>query len=193
MSRPPACIKRWSLRLQEYHFTTVHTKGHNNPFLSWHPCPEVLHADDQLNGTLILSLITPYLKQCQWQNWAEQTNGPSWKMILTCQTWMLLNWSFSRRIEDELTINYTNDPILKGTRIVIPSELCQWAFSSWRNCENQATTVRNDLVQWRIQTFPREGANIEQSRTKCVPNLLGHTHFHDHAHKTAANEHNGCS
>lgn len=42
-SRPPAHI------LQEYHFTTVHTKGQNNPsdFLSRHPSPEISHADEQ--------------------------------------------------------------------------------------------------------------------------------------------------
>ena len=38
-SKPPACIERWNLRLQEYNFTAVHTKGVDNPsdFLSRHP------------------------------------------------------------------------------------------------------------------------------------------------------------
>ena len=48
-SRPPAHIERWNLRLQEYHFTTVRTKGPSNPsdFLSRHPSPEIFHADQQ--------------------------------------------------------------------------------------------------------------------------------------------------
>ena len=38
-SRPPARIERWHLCLQEYSFSTVHTKGLDNPsdFLSRHP------------------------------------------------------------------------------------------------------------------------------------------------------------
>ena len=48
-SRPPARIERWNLRLQEYHFTTVHTKGQDNPsdFLSRHPSPEMTHTEEK--------------------------------------------------------------------------------------------------------------------------------------------------
>ena len=48
-SRPSARIERWNPRLQEYPFTTVHTKGQNNPsdLLSQHPCPEVSHAEER--------------------------------------------------------------------------------------------------------------------------------------------------
>ena len=48
-SRLPARIERWNLRLQEYNFTTVHTKGQHNlsDFLSRHPSPEVSHMDER--------------------------------------------------------------------------------------------------------------------------------------------------
>ena len=38
-SQPPARIERWNLHLQEYNFTTIYTKGFENPsdFLSRHP------------------------------------------------------------------------------------------------------------------------------------------------------------
>ena len=44
-SRPPARIERWNLRLQEYNFTTMHTKGVDNPsdFLSQHPSKDSSH------------------------------------------------------------------------------------------------------------------------------------------------------
>ena len=48
-SRPPARIERWNLRLQEYHFSTVHTKGRDNPsnFLSQHPSPDVSSVEQE--------------------------------------------------------------------------------------------------------------------------------------------------
>ena len=48
-SQPPASIKRWNLCLQEYSFTTVYTKGIENPsdFLSRHPFKEISDNEEQ--------------------------------------------------------------------------------------------------------------------------------------------------
>ena len=41
-SKPSARIERWNLRIQDFDFDTMYTKGHDNPsdFLSRHPCSE---------------------------------------------------------------------------------------------------------------------------------------------------------
>ena len=41
-SKPPARIERWNLRIQDFDFDIMYTKGHDNPsdFLSRHPCSE---------------------------------------------------------------------------------------------------------------------------------------------------------
>ena len=48
-TQPPARIKRWNLCLQEYSFTTVYTKGIENPsdFLSRLPSKEISDNEEQ--------------------------------------------------------------------------------------------------------------------------------------------------
>ena len=48
-SQPPARIERWNLRLQEYSFTAVYTKGTENPsdFLSQYPSKQISDNEEQ--------------------------------------------------------------------------------------------------------------------------------------------------
>ena len=60
-SRPPARIERWNLRLQEYNFTTVYTRGVENPsdFLSWHPS-KVSSNHEQLTAEQYINFIAKH-------------------------------------------------------------------------------------------------------------------------------------
>ena len=57
-SQPPARIERWNLHLQEYNFTTVYTKGVENPsdFLSRHPS-KVSSNNEQLTTEQCINFI----------------------------------------------------------------------------------------------------------------------------------------
>lgn len=59
-SKPPAHIERWNLRLQEYNFSVVHTKGQDNPsdFLSRHPGQDTASNDEKLAEDYIKFIST---------------------------------------------------------------------------------------------------------------------------------------
>ena len=138
-SRPPARIERWNLRLQEYHFTTVHTKGQTNPsdFLSRHPSPEVSHADERSAEHYVnfhASHSTPKAMSLQEIKQATKADRTLQKLVklIRRNKWAEIKDSdptqvnvaelkLFNRVRDELTVSEANDLILKGTRIVIPS------------------------------------------------------------------------
>ena len=59
-SRPPARIERWNLRLQEYHFSTVHTKGQDSPsdFLFRHPSPDISSVEQESAEQYVRFIVT---------------------------------------------------------------------------------------------------------------------------------------
>ena len=143
-SRPPARIETWNLRLQEYHFTTVHTKGQTNPsdFLSRHPSPEVSHADERSAERYVNSHSTPKAMSLQeikqatkadrtLQKLVELIRRNKWAEIKDSDTTQVnvAELKLYNRVRDELTVSEADDLILKGTRIVIPSELRQRALA----------------------------------------------------------------
>ena len=141
-SKPPARIERWNLRLQEYDFSTMHTKGTDNPsdFLSRHPSPDVankqeLAAEEYVNFLSTCAVPKAMsLREIQQMTKVDRTLQ---KLVILIQTG---NWSqiteadgvdvaeFSH-IRDELTVNEDSNIILRGSHILMPSSLRQQAMS----------------------------------------------------------------
>ena len=129
MSKPPARIERWLLRLQQYQFCVKYKRGSQNPadFLSRHPASPakdrtniadtyvnfvtttatppalpVSDVEDATNNGELLCLVRDAIQRGQWSNSQLKRFEP---------------------IKDELTINHDNGILLQGTRIIIPTSL----------------------------------------------------------------------
>ena len=138
MSKPPARIERWNLRLQGYNFHVIHTKGSQNPsdFLSRHTTlkePKCLAtmAEDYIN---LLSLhAVPKamtLEELQEATQADPTLSSLMKVIRSQKWYEVENEDLKAfiRVKDELTVNAESNLILRGSRIVIPASLQQKAI-----------------------------------------------------------------
>ena len=184
-SRPPARIERWNLRLQEYHFTTVHTKGPSNPsdFLSRHPSPEVFHADERSAEryvNFIASHSTPKAMSLDEIKQATKRDKTLQKLTELIRSNKLaevkddsdnteVNFDelklFSR-VRDELTISEDDDFILRGTRIIIPSELRQRALALAHE-GHQGLVKTKQLLREKIW-FPRIDQEVETLLNGCL-------------------------
>ena len=147
-SRPPAHIERWNLRLQEYHFTTVHTKGQNNPsdFLSQHPSPEIPHTDEQSAERYVNFIVSHSMPKAMSLDEIKQATKQGKTLqklmeLIRTNKWAeikddsdlpevnVVELKLFSQVRDKLTVNEADDLILKGTRIVIPKELRQRALA----------------------------------------------------------------
>lgn len=139
-SRPPARIERWNLRLQEYSFTTVHTKGVDNPsdFLSRHPSKDSSHQFADIAEAYVNFITTHSLPKAIsladiqkatendpiLQKLMEMICNNNWKQKDTDNT--LSNEEKAElnqfiKVKEELTL--AKNVILRGTRIVVPKSL----------------------------------------------------------------------
>ena len=153
MSKPPARIERWNLRIQDFDFDVRYVKCMENPsdFLSRHHSlnQASLDQDCQTITTAYLKFLTEHavpramtLSQIQQVTKADATmqhlatliKSGLWKS-LDCQgkpldsTISLSELQYFRRVKDELTICDYSDIILRGSRIVLPAALRQQALS----------------------------------------------------------------
>ena len=159
-SNPPARIARWNLRIQEYNFDVINTKGQDNPsdFLSRHPLQDTTlannKAEDYVNflsqqcvpkamklseietatrNDAMLQRVISYIRDTNWQDVYDK--------ICT------LPANFSRaellqfhKIRQELTVTDTN-LLLRDTRIVLPHSL-----------RNQAINIAHEGHQGLVKT-----------------------------------------
>ena len=127
VSRPPARIERWLLRLQQYQFRVKYKQGSHNPadFLSRHPTPRTKQhtniADTHVNF-IATTAVPPALPLSEV---GEATSNDELLCLVreAIQTGQWSNNQLNRfkLIKDELTIDYDNNVLLRGTRIVIPT------------------------------------------------------------------------
>ena len=138
-SRPPARIERWNLRLQEYNFTTMHTKGVDNPsdFLSRHPSKDSSHqfadiAEAYVNFITAHSLPKAISLEDIQQATANDSILQKLTKMISNDAWMLKDednmseeekaeLNHFTKVKEELTL--ADNVILKGTRIVVPKSL----------------------------------------------------------------------
>ena len=139
-TQPSAHIERWNLRLQEYNFTTVYTKGVENPsdFLSRHPF-KVSSNNEQLTVEQYINFIathaTPNAMSLSQIKQATKDDATLQKVIefISKNDWKLTEVSSSdadiqelklfSKIKEDLTVNDTGDLILWRNQIVIPKAL----------------------------------------------------------------------
>ena len=120
VSRPPARIERWLLRLQQYQFRVKYKQGSQNPadFLSRHPTPRTKQhtniADTYVNF-IATTAVPPALPL------SEVGEATSNDELLCLVQWSNNQLNRFKLIKDELTIDYDNSVLLRGTRIVIPT------------------------------------------------------------------------
>ena len=184
-SRPPARIERWNLRLQEYHFSNVHTKGRDNPsdFLSRHPSPDVSSVEQESAEQYVRFIATHStpkamsLVEIQQATKADKTLQKLIELIHTNE-WAVINEDSSMpdvnvaelklfsRVREELTVNETDDLILRGTRIVIPGALRQQTLSLAHE-GHQGIVKTKQLLQEKIW-FPKIDHEVESLLASCL-------------------------
>ena len=184
-SRPPARIERWNLRLQEYHFSAVHTKGQNNPsdFLSRHPSPEVSYSEEKAAERyvhFIAAHSTPKamtLSEIRQATRADKTFQKIMELIRTNQWSMVQAESdvpdvdvselklFSK-VKEELTVNEADDLILRGARIVVPKALRQRTLALAHE-GHQGIVKTKRLLREKIW-FPRIDREVESLFASCI-------------------------
>ena len=128
-SKPPARIQRWMLRLQQYDFEVVYKKGSDSPadFLSRHPPTEVNFrrniAEEYVNF-VTQSAGPPALSP---EEIARETGADpglrALRVALKTDCWNSDIVKPFRNIKDEITIDYTNNILLRGRRIIVPVSL----------------------------------------------------------------------
>jgi len=153
MSKPPARIERWNLRIQDFDFDIRYVKGMNNPsdFLSRHHSSSTtsLNHDFHTVTTEYLQFLTEHavpramtLSEIQQATKSDATMQHLAKLIrsdlwrsLDCKdekldaTISLQELQLFRRVKDELTVCDNSEIILRGSRIVLPASLRQHALN----------------------------------------------------------------
>ena len=129
VSKPPARIERWLLRLQQYNFRVMYKRGSQNPadFLSRHPVPSTkphTNVADTYVNFLTVTAVPPALTVSEV---GEATTKDAVHCLVreAIQTgqWSNTQLKQFKLIKDDLTIDYDNNVLLRGTRIVIPISL----------------------------------------------------------------------
>ena len=188
-SKPSARIERWNLRIQDYTFDVVFTKGIDNPsdFLSRHPTPSAEGktenlADQYVNfisyhsvpKAMTLEQIKIATRQdVTLQKLVELIQNGNWYSINTPEfletidkTIDIADLKSFRNVKDELTVNSDSSIILRGSRIVIP-----------RNLREQALNIAHEGHQGLIKTkqllrekiwFPNIDKIAKQIIDKCL-------------------------
>ena len=189
MSRPPARIERWNLRLQDYDFDIQYIKGLDNPsdFLSrHHPTSTNVHTDEfaavsakYLN--FLVSHAVPKamtLSQIQDATKSDKTLQHLTHVIQTNQ-WNFINkhdhdpeiskaeiQAFSK-IRDELSIAEDSGIILRGSRIVLPNSLRQKAIEIAHE-GHQGVVKTKRLLREKVW-FPGIDNLVQQNIETCIP------------------------
>ena len=138
-SKPPARIEHWNLRIQDFDFDIVFTKGCDNPsdFLSRHPCEEIDKLQETAAENYVNFLTTHAvpkamtLLEIQQATKKDKTLQRLTKLIRE-RSWNSLNYNMKTdgenveelklfaKVRDELTINKGTDVILRRSRIIVP-------------------------------------------------------------------------
>ena len=129
LSKPPARIERWLLRLQEYDFNVLYTAGNKNPadFLSRHPTEsrKSKHniAEEYIN--FVITAAVPHKMNVEEIIQATDKDEAliALKNAVTSGSWDDPKVKPYRMLKDEITIDHNNKILLRGTRIIIPASL----------------------------------------------------------------------
>ena len=184
-SKPPARIQRWNLRLQEYDFSVVHTKGIDNPsdFLSRHPSQYTTPQQEQMATRYVnfisshavpkamsLSEIEEATKEdVTLQKLADLIRTNGWDSLndLSDQTGVNMTElkQFSK-ISEELTVNDEASIILRGSRIIMPEKLRERAVNIAHE-GHQGIVKTKQLIREKIW-FPGLDDEVKKVISDCL-------------------------
>ena len=145
-SKPSARIERWNLRVQDYSFKVIYTKGIDNPsdFLSRHTpqdtaCTTENSADQYIS--FLSSHAVPKAMTIEEIQAATKQDATLQKLveIIRNENWHCVNMpefvenndrniniadlKSCRNVKEERTVNNDSSIILRGSRIIIPEKL----------------------------------------------------------------------
>ena len=188
-SKPSARSERWNLRIQDYTFDVVFTKGIDNPsdFLSRHPVPRAEGKTENLADQYVHILSYHFVPKAMTleqikiatkqdltlQKLVELIQNGNWYCINTPESLDNIDPNIDiadlksfRNVKDELTVDSDSSIILRGSRIVIP-----------RNLREQALNIAHEGHQGLIKTkqllrekiwFPSIDKIAKQIIDKCL-------------------------
>ena len=190
-SKPPARIERWNLRLQSYNFRIVHTKGNQNPsdflsrhtslveskqaeklaedyvnFLSLHAVPRAMTLAELQEATKADATLQYLIQVIRSGEWSEIQSVQS-DDVDKAQIKLFMN------IKDELTVNSNSNLVLRGQRIVLPTELQQRAVQIAHE-GHQGLVKTKKLLREKVW-FPgidKMAKNLIQNCVACQANSL---------------------
>ena len=153
ISKPPARIERWNLRIQDFDFDIQYIKGPHNPsdFLSRHPIVAKALPDTEFEDTatrylnFIIEHTVPKamtLEEIKLATTSDSTMQYLTKLIQFNQ-WhsldsqqqsvdsdvSLADLKLFRNVRDELSVDAINGLILRGSRIVLPAVMRRKALN----------------------------------------------------------------
>ncbi len=168
-SKPPARIERWNLRLQEYEFTAVHTKGEDNPsdFLSRHPGQQTSGKEEKMATDYIRFISTHAVPKAMslsdiqqatetddtLQKLAELVRTGNWNSLTDSENVDIAELKMFSKIREELTVNTDSSIILRGTRIVLPLSLRKQAMEIAHE-GHQGLVKTKQLLRGPTMTLP---------------------------------------
>ena len=159
MSKPPARIERWLLRLKEYDFNVLFTAGNKNPadFLSRHPTEgrKSKHNIPEEYINFVTTAAVPHKMNVEKIIQATEKDEAliALKNAVMSGSWDNPKVKPYRVLKDEITIDHNNKILLRGTRIIIPASLQKRTIQiaherPSRSSKNKSPPKRNGVVPW---------------------------------------------
>ena len=172
ISTPPARIERWFLRLQQYKFRVVYKSGSTNPadYLSRHPIdsrPKHTNTADKYVHFVTHTAVLPALTVDD----VRKATGEDALLTSVCTAIQTGQWSHPglkqfKPIKDELSIDYTNNVVLRDTRIVLPSSLVHHVIQLAH--EGHQGQARTKALMREHVWFPEMDKKVRAELEKCV-------------------------
>ena len=134
MSKPPARLERWMLRLQMYDFKVIYKQGPENPadYLSRHPIETERQAKSIAEEYINLMAHAAVPQAMTLAEIQEATQQDDTLLILRAAIktgiWTSDRLKPYKQIKNEITVDYTNKILLRGTRIILPDALREHAI-----------------------------------------------------------------
>ena len=172
-SKPIARIQSWMLILQQSDFEVVYKKGSDNPadFLSRHPPTKVNFrrniAEEYVNF-VTQSAVLPALSL---EEIARETGAdPGLRALRAALKTNCWNSDIVKpfcNIKDEITIDYTNDILLRGTRIIVPVSLQKHTIKLAHQ-GHQGLCKTKSLLREHVW-FPGMDKLVKEEIDQCIP------------------------
>ena len=177
-SKPPARIERWMMRLQPYNYKVIYKKGSldESDYMSRHPVsgPHEISDEGEIAEAYVNFIVNHAVPKSMTLNeiQEETIKDPT----LTKVRESLISGKWDNKDKDiqpfikcanELTINKSQNIILKGARIVIPKAL-QDTATKLAHVGHQGIEKTKSLLREKIW-YPNIDAKVQEIVEKCVP------------------------